>query len=65
MKYGMTQTEVAKALGISRCRVQQLERSALRKLKNSGKLNKFKHLLDAPIEEYYGEDVSWYKIREH
>jgi len=63
IKGGMTQREVAKALGISRCRVQQLEYSALRKLRNSGKLDNFKDLLDAPIEEYYGEERSWNRTR--
>jgi len=31
--YAMSQTEVAKALGISRIRVQQLERKAMAKLR--------------------------------
>jgi transcriptional regulator with XRE-family HTH domain len=56
MKHGMSQLEVAKALGLSRVRVGQIERKALRKLKNSGKLDKFLGLLDAPISEYYGEE---------
>tara|TARA_Y100000004_G_scaffold185258_1_gene235214 strand:+ start:518 stop:718 length:201 start_codon:yes stop_codon:yes gene_type:complete len=56
MKYGMSQLEVAKALGVSRARVGQIERKALWKLKKSGKLDKFLDLLDAPIHEYYGEE---------
>ena len=56
MKYGMSQLEVAKALGISRRRVGQIEQKALWKLKRSGKLDKFLDLLDAPISEYYGEE---------
>ena len=43
---GMSQREVADALGISRAAVQQIENRALRKLKNSGKLDAFKDLVD-------------------
>ena len=43
---GMSQREVAEALGISRAAVQQIENRALRKLKNSGKLDAFKDLVD-------------------
>jgi transcriptional regulator with XRE-family HTH domain len=45
-KHGMSQREVAEALGISRASVQQIENRALRKLKNSGKLDAFKDLVD-------------------
>lgn len=52
----MTQKEVAEALGISRARVDQIERKALRKLRNSGKLDAFRELLyKSDMEEYYGE----------
>lgn len=63
MKHGMSQLEVAKALGLSRVRVGQIERKALWKLKKSGKLDKFLDLLDAPIEEYYGESFTNIKVR--
>jgi len=39
--YYMSQTEVAKALGLTRSEVQQAEASGLKKLKRSGKLNRF------------------------
>ena len=55
MKHGMSKLEVAKALGLSRVRVGQIERKALRKLKNSGKLEKFLCLLDVEVQEYYGD----------
>jgi DNA-directed RNA polymerase sigma subunit (sigma70/sigma32) len=42
----MSQREVAEALGISRAAVQQIENTALRKLKNSGKLDAFRDLVD-------------------
>jgi len=38
--------------------VAQIERKALWKLRQTGKLDKFLTLLEAPIEEYYGEDTS-------
>ena len=56
MSAGMTQLEVAKQLGVSRQLVAQIEHKALWKLRQSGKLDKFLTLLEAPIEEYYGED---------
>ena len=43
---GMTQREVADALGITRAAVQQIENKALRKLRNSGKLEAFRDLVD-------------------
>lgn len=43
---GMTQKEVADALGITRAAVQQIENQALRKLRNSGKLEAFRDLVD-------------------
>jgi transcriptional regulator with XRE-family HTH domain len=58
MSAGMTQLEVAKQLGVSRQLVAQIEHKALWKLRQSGKLDKFLTLLEAPIEEYYGEDSS-------
>jgi len=45
-RHGMSQREVAEALGISRAAVQQIENRALRKLKNSGKLDAFRDLVD-------------------
>ena len=39
--YFMSQEEVAKALNITRSEVQQAEYSGLRKLKRSGKLNRY------------------------
>ena len=45
-RHGMSQREVAEALGISRAAVQQIENRALRKLKNSGKLDAFRNLVD-------------------
>ena len=58
MSAGMTQLEVAKQLGVSRQLVAQIEHKALWKLRRTGKLDKFLTLLEAPIEEYYGEDSS-------
>ena len=55
MRHGMTQREVAEALGISRQRVVNIERRALWKLKRSGQLDKFLCLLDMEVEQYYGE----------
>ena len=55
MSAGMTQLEVAKELGVSRQLVAQIEHKALWKLRRTGKLDKFLTLLEAPIEEYYGE----------
>jgi transcriptional regulator len=63
MRYGMTQREVAEALGISRQRVVQIEHRALWKIKKSGLMDKFIDLLDAPIEEYYGESFTNIKVR--
>lgn len=40
-EYHMTQEEVAKALGIHRMTVQQIEKRALKKLKEMGKLQRF------------------------
>jgi len=57
MSAGMTQLEVAKELGVSRQLVAQIEQKALWKLRRTGKLDKFLTLLEAPIEEYYGEDT--------
>ena len=39
--YHMTQEEVAKALGLHRITVQKIERDALKKLKEMGKLQRF------------------------
>ena len=40
-EYHMTQEEVAKALGLHRITVQKIERDALKKLKEMGKLQRF------------------------
>ena len=42
----MTQLEVAKVLGLSRARVAQIEAQALKKIKESGKLDKFLIILE-------------------
>ncbi len=63
MRHGMSQREVAEALGISRQRVVQIEHKALWKIKKSGLLDKFVDLLDAPVEEYYGESFTDIKFR--
>ena len=55
MSAGMTQLEVARCLGVSRQLVAHIEHKALWKLRQTGKLDKFLTLLEAPIEEYYGE----------
>lgn len=41
IRYHMTHSEIARELGVSRSTVQQIENSALWKLKKSGKLKKF------------------------
>lgn len=41
IKYHMTHSEIARELGVSRSTVQQIENSALWKLKKSGKLRAF------------------------
>ena len=41
IKYHMTHAEIARELGVSRATVQQIENSALWKLKKSGKLRAF------------------------
>lgn len=56
-RHGMSQNEVAEALGISRALVQQIERKALWKLKNCGKLDAFRELCN----DGWREDVSVYK----
>ena len=55
MSDGMTYTEIAEALGISRQSVKNIERRALWKLKRSGQLDRFLCLLEMDIEEYHGE----------
>lgn len=55
MRDGMTYTEIARVLGISRQSVVNTERRALWKLKRSGKLDKFLCLLDMQVEQYHGE----------
>lgn len=52
---GMTHREIAKELGISRTRVAQIEKEAIRKIIKSGKLDKFVCLLEQQ-EDYYGEE---------
>lgn len=56
-RHGMSQKEVAEALGISRALVQQIERKALWKLKKCGKLDAFRELCN----DGWQEDVSVYK----
>ena len=41
IKYHMSHKEIARELGVSRATVQQIEKSALWKLKKSGKLRAF------------------------
>ena len=55
MRDGMTHQQIADVLGISRERVRQIEATALRKLRRSGKLREFLCLLDMEVQEYYGE----------
>jgi predicted XRE-type DNA-binding protein len=55
MRDGMTHQQIADVLGISRERVRQIEATALRKLRRSGKLKEFLCLLDMEVKEYYGE----------
>jgi len=55
MRDGMTHQQIADVLGISRERVRQIEATALRKLRRSGKLKEFLCLLDMEVQEYYGE----------
>lgn len=52
---GMTHKEIAEQLGISRSRVAQIEKTALRKIAESGKMDKFMCLLEFR-EDYYGEE---------
>ena len=56
MKGGMSYREIGDVLGISGARVRQIEATALRKLRRSGKLEKFLCLLDVEVQEYYGEE---------
>lgn len=58
MSGGMTYEEIAKELGVSRHTVKNIERKALWKLRRSGKLKEFLSLLEAPVEEYYGENYT-------
>jgi DNA-binding XRE family transcriptional regulator len=55
MRDGMTHTQIAEVLGVSRETVRNIERRALWKLKRSGKLDKFLCLLDMEVEQYHGE----------
>jgi hypothetical protein len=55
MRGGMSYREIGDVLGISGARVRQIEATALRKLRRSGKLEKFLCLLDVEVQEYYGE----------
>ena len=61
MSEGMSYSEIAKQLGISRQSVRNIEKKALRKLKNSGKLNQFKELAGDNWREsdYNGRNLSW------
>lgn len=56
MRGGMSYREIGDVLGISGARVRQIEATALRKLRQSGKLEKFLCLLDVEVQEYYGEE---------
>lgn len=56
MRGGMSYREIGDVLGISGARVRQIEATALRKLRRSGKLEKFLCLLDVEVQEYYGEE---------
>ena len=56
MREGMTHTQIAEVLGISRETVRNIERRALWKLKRSGQLDKFICLLEMEVKEYYGEE---------
>lgn len=60
--YHMTHTEIAEELGISRVRVQQIEQTALRKLRHSGKLKAFLAIINDDREDYYGEKYT--KVRQ-
>jgi len=55
MREGMTHTQIAEVLGVSRETVRNIERRALWKLKRSGQLDKFLCLLDMEVEQYHGE----------
>ncbi len=55
MREGMTHTQIAEVLGVSRETVRNIERRALWKLKRSGQLDKFICLLEMDVVEYYGE----------
>lgn len=61
MSEGMSYSEIAKQLGISRQNVRNIEKKALRKLKNSGKLDRFKELAGDNWREsdYNGRNLSW------
>lgn len=61
MSAGMTYKEIAEALGISRQNVRIIELKALRKLRNSGKLDDFKELADENWREHINEGsrIKW------
>lgn len=61
MSEGMSYSEIARQLGITRQSVRNIEKKALRKLKNSGKLNQFKELAGDNWREsdYNGRNLSW------
>jgi len=58
---GMTYKEIAEVLGISRQNVRIIEAKALRKLRNSGKLDDFKELAGDSWREprHNGRNKEW------
>lgn len=50
LQYHMTQTEVAKELGLTRSQVDLIERKALRKIKDDPKLRRYVPMLKEYLE---------------
>lgn len=61
MSQRMTYKEIAEVLGISRQSVRNIEVRALRKLRNSGKLDDFKELANENWREHIneGSKIKW------